>query len=162
MKKLFLLFFVFITLPLNAQVLRGGVYEEYIPKGFFGSWGVISKLEDTNNPNLFNYQSRDIWTLSGYGNVLILENLESGATSRIEIKNKASDNILKFERSKEKKANNTKIIYREIVQFKLNGNNFSGSDNFIVEEYDADNKIKKINKAKYHVEGVKISGSVPK
>ena len=161
MKKLFLLFFVFITLPLNAQVLRGGVYEEYIPKGFFGSWGVISKLEDTNNPNLFNYQSRDIWTLSGYGNVLILENLESGATSRIEIKNKASDNILKFERSKEKKANNTKIIYREIVQFKLNGNNFSGSDDFIVEEYDADNKIKKINKAKYHVEGVKISGNAP-
>jgi len=162
MKRILLIIFSLMFFSANALSLKGGVSEEYIPNAFFGSWGVISKLNTASNPMMFNPQSRDIWTLSGYGNVLILENLESGATSRIEIKNKASDNILKFERSKEKKANNTKIIYREIVQFKLNGNNFSGSDNFIVEEYDADNKIKKINKAKYHVEGVKISGSVPK
>ena len=152
---------VLFFLNANAQVLKGGVYEEYIPKGFFGSWGVISKLEETNNPELFNYQSKDIWTLSGYNNILILDNLESGATSTIEIENKNKNNILKFERKKEKKGNNSKIIYKEIVQFKLNGNNFSGSDDFIVEEYDKNNKLIKQNKAKYHVEGVKISGESP-
>lgn len=161
MKKLLFLFFCLLLLPLNAQTLKGGIYEEYIPKGFFGSWGVISKLEQTNNPKLFNYQSKDIWTLSGYNNILILENLESGATSKIEIKNKSNSNILKFERSKENKQENSKIIYREIVQFKLNGNNFSGSDDFIVEEYDRNNKLIKKNQARYHVEGVKISGKAP-
>ena len=66
--------------------LKGGVVEEYIPEGFFGSWAVISKLESSNNPMYFNYESRDIWTLSGYDNVLILENLQSGAWGKIIVK----------------------------------------------------------------------------
>ncbi|MBQ8634921.1 hypothetical protein IJ425_02055 [bacterium] len=161
MKKFIFIFFILFFANAYCETLKGGVCEEYIPNGFFGSWGVISKLQETNNPDLFNFQSKDIWTLSGYNNILILDNLESGATSQIEIKNKNSNNILKFERKKEKKRNNSKIIYKEIVQFKLNGNNFSGSDDFIVEEYDKNNNLIKQNKAKYHVEGVKISGNTP-
>lgn len=158
MKKLLIaLFIIFLSFCANAQTLKGGVYEEYIPNGFFGSWGVISKLQTTNNPSLFNYQSKDIWTLSGYNNILILDNFESGATSKIEIKDKVSSNTLKFERKKEKNENQSKIVYREIVQFKLNGNNFSGTDKFIVEKYNAKNVLLEKNEALYSIEGVKIS-----
>lgn len=162
MKKLVLFVIIFfLSVTVNAQTLKGGVYEEYIPKGFFGSWGVISKLKTTNNPNLFNYQSKDIWTLSGYNNILILENLESGATSKIEIKNKNSSDSLKFERKKEQKKSQGKVVYREIVQFKLNGNNFSGVDKFFVENYNSKNVLIEKNEAIYTIEGVKISGNAP-
>ena len=86
MKKILSILVLFLFFSANAQMLKGGVSEDYIPKGFFGSWGVISKLNSSNNPTLFNYESRDVWMLSGYGNTLILENLESGARSEITVK----------------------------------------------------------------------------
>ena len=99
MKKIFLILTLFSFLSVGAQTLKGGVSQDYIPKGFFGSWGVISKLSNSNNPSLFNYESRDIWTLSGYGDTLVLENLESGARSEIKVKDKSHDGkTLKFER----------------------------------------------------------------
>lgn len=163
MRKILLVFLSFVFLCAHAQLLKGGVSEEYIPQGFFGSWGVISKLDSSNNPTLFNYQSRDIWTLSGHDNILILQNLESGARSEITLKDKSKDNrTLKFEREKVvENKDSTKIIYREIVQFMLLGNNFSGTDKFIVEKYDEHNTLIKKDEAKYVVEGVKISGKTP-
>lgn len=144
-----------------AQPLKGGVSEEYVPKGFYGSWGVISKLKKSTNPTMFNYESRDIWVLSGYGDVLILENLESGAHSEIEIKEKNKDGkTLKFHRQKIVDKGNTKIIYKETVSFVLSGKNFSGSDSFIVEQYQND-ELKSTDSAQYEVEGVKISGDNP-
>ena len=130
---------------------------------FFCLFCVISKLDSSNNPTLFNYQSRDIWTLSGHDNILILQNLESGARSEITVKDKSKDNrTLKFEREKVvENKDSTKIIYREIVQFMLLGNNFSGTDKFIVEKYDENNTLIKKDEAKYVVEGVKISGKTP-
>ena len=111
---------------------------------------------------MFNFQSKDIWTLSGYGNVLILENIESGAISEIKIQEKTTDGkTLKFEREKISKNNNCKLIYKEIVQFKLSGNNFSGTDDFIVEKYDNKNTLIEKNIANYRIEGVKISGDKP-
>ena len=144
------------------MTLKGGVFEEYIPKGFYGSWGVVSKLQKTNNPKMFNYQSKDIWILSGHSDVLVLQNLESGATSEIRVKEKTTDGkTLKFKREKIKKNDNHKIIYKEIVQFKLLGNKFSGSDDFVVEKYDDKGILFEKNEANYRVEGVKISGDSP-
>ena len=88
MKRFLLVLCSLLFLSVQAQPLRGGVSEDYIPSGFFGSWGVISKLDASNNPSMFNYESRDIWTLSGYDKTLILQNLESGAHSEIVIKDK--------------------------------------------------------------------------
>ena len=163
MRKFILLIFSLFFLCADASILKGSVSEEYIPSGFFGSWGVISKLDSSNNPTMFNYQSRDIWTLSGHNNVLVLQNLQSGARSEIRIKDKASDGrTLKFEREKIVKQDDlSKVIYREIVSFRLLGNNFSGTDKFIVEEYDKNNSLIKKNEALYIVEGVKISGEKP-
>lgn len=159
MKKFILTVLSLLFFSSCANVLRGGVQEEYIPNGFFGSWGVISKLDSSNNPMLFNRQSRDIWTLSGYGNILILKNPQTGAYSEIQIKDKNKDGkTLKFEREKNVEEKDVKIKYREIVSFVLFGNNFSGTDKFIVERYDKNNSLTKKDEATYIIEGVKISG----
>ena len=86
MRKIIAVLFFVLFFQVNAFVLKGNVQEQYIPSGFFGSWGVISKLTSSNNPTAFNFESRDIWTLSGQGNTLVLENLESGAHSEIIVK----------------------------------------------------------------------------
>ncbi len=162
MKKIFLILTLFSFLSVGAQTLKGGVSQDYIPKGFFGSWGVISKLSNSNNPSLFNYESRDIWTLSGYGDTLVLENLESGARSEIKVKDKSHDGkTLKFEREKTVNENGKKVVYKETVCFVLYGNNFSGTDDFIVERYDSDNEFVKKDSAKYIISGVRISGTNP-
>lgn len=162
MKKILLVFVCLLFLFSSAQTLKGGVTEEYIPKGFFGSWGVISKLDSSNNPALFNYESRDIWMLSGYGSTLVLENLESGAHSEITIKDKNKDGkTLKFQREKTVKQGEGKTVYKEIVSFVLMGNNFSGTDDFIIEKYDSNNKLIKKDCAKYTIAGVRISGTNP-
>ncbi len=164
MKRIFLVIFLICLLvfPVKAESLKGGVSEEYIPKGFFGSWGVISKLDSSNNPTLFNYESRDIWMLSGYGNKLLLENLDSGARSEIIVKDKNKDGkTLKFEREKVTQEGGRKVVYKETVSFMLFGNNFTGTDDFIVERYDSSNELIKKDCAKYSISGVRISGTNP-
>lgn len=161
MKKIILVFIFLLFQFSLAQPLKGGVSEDYIPKGFFGSWGVISKLKSSNNPDVFNFESRDIWTLSGYNNILILENLESGARSEIEIKDKQKNNSLKFERQKTVKNKGLKVVYKETVTFELKNDNFTGTDNFIVERYDINNKLQKKDIASYSIAGVKIYGKAP-
>jgi len=157
MRKIFFIFICFLFLGVQANTLKGGVTQEYIPEGFFGSWGVISKLNSSNNPNIFNYESRDIWMLSGHDNILILENLESGAKSEIEIKTKSLDGkTLKFSHMREEIKNNKKIIYKETVQFTLLGNNFSGTDDYIIERYNENNDIIKKDIANYSVAGVRF------
>ena len=47
------------------------------------------------------------------------------------------------------------------MSFVLNGNNFKGEDNFIVEDYDKNNKLIKKNHANYTISGIRISGSNP-
>ena len=159
MRKILLSFIILLFFATSAQTLKGGVSHDFIPKGFFGSWGVISKLENSNNPPAFNLQSKDIWTLSGYGNVLILENLESGAHSHITIKEKSIDGkTLKFNRTKEIRTKTGINKQYETVEFKLSGKNFSGTDNFVVEYYDRQNNLIKTDSAQYKIEGVKISG----
>lgn len=161
MKKVFLILILFLFSLANSETLKAGISEEYVPEGFYGSWGVISKIQDTTNHAMFNSQSEDIWVLSGYSNVLYLQNLESGAKSQIILKEKSKNNVLKFEREKVvKKQDNKQTIYKETVEFTLSGNKFSGHDNFIVENWE-NGKIVKKNSAKYKVSGVKISGKSP-
>jgi len=160
MKKFLLIVFSFLFFFANAEVLKGGVVSEYIPKGFFGSWGVISKLKSSTNPTKFNYESKDIWMLSGSGNILILQNLESGAYSEITIKEKSIEGkTLKFDRQKTIRTKTGKEIHKETVEFILSGNFFTGYDNFKVESYDRDNSLIKEYSATYNIEGVRISGS---
>lgn len=164
MKKLILTCFAFCFLLLssNAMILKGSVNEDYIPNGFYGTWGVISKLKSSNNPALFNSESRDVWVLSGHSNVLVLENLQSGARSEITIKQKSNKkDTLKFEREKVVEKNGEKTVYREIVEFLLIKDIFTGNDKFIVEKW-KDGVLFQKSEATYIVSGVKISGTNPK
>ena len=159
MKRIFLVFILFLFMFSSAEILRGSTSYDYIPKGFYGSWGVISKLQKTTNPKVFNYESRDIWTLSGYSNILILENLESGARSEITVKEKSIDGkTLHFSREKETKEKGLKVTYIEDITFVLLGRNFSGTDKYTVKRYDENNKLAQTDTAEYRIEGVKISG----
>ena len=160
MKKILLLIFSLLIVSVYADTLKGGVVEEYIPKGFFGSWGVISKLKSATNPSKFNYESKDIWMLSGNGNILVLQNLESGAYSEITIKEKSYEGkTLQFERKKSIKTKEGSELHKETVKFILSGNNFSGTDNYTVESYDKNNNFIKGDCATYSIEGVRISGN---
>ena len=162
MKKIILILFSFLFLTVNAEALKGGVVEEYIPDSFFGSWGVISKLNRATTPEMFNFESRDVWMLSGYGNVLILENLESGARSEMILKEKSLDGkTLKFQREKTVKDSVKKVVYKEKVEFILSGNNFKGIDSYTVEKYDLKGNKLKSDSADYTISGVRISGTNP-
>ena len=162
MKKILLILFSLLFISVNAEALRGGVTEEYIPEGFFGSWGVISKLNSATTPSMFNYESRDIWMLSGVGNILILENLESGARSEILIREKSLDGkTLRFQREKVVKDSSKKLVYTETVEFILSGNNFKGTDSYTVNQFDLKGNQVKVDKAQYTISGVRISGTNP-
>ena len=160
--KIFLLivYFIFNIQFSPAETLKGGTTFDAIPKGFFGTWRVISKMQSSNNPTIFNKLSVDIWNLSGALNVLVLENAVTGAKSSIQIepKNGSFDGkTLKFQRVKEEKSGKYKYIQRESPEFVLNNNIFKGFDTFIIEKYE-DNKLISKDVVKYVVIGQKISG----
>lgn len=161
MKKLLFIYVLFILTigTASAEVLRATVVKDEIPKGFFGTWHVTSKIAETNNAELFNPISVDIWTLGGYGNTLILENVQSGASSSIQVESQKNldGKTLKFERVKFDTRGNTKIVQRESPVFTLNGNIFTGYDTYIIERY-VNNKLIKKDVVKYKVVGQKISG----
>lgn len=161
MKK-FLLFFIFVLLflPAGAQTLQGGAVYDEIPRGFFGTWRVFSRMESSNNPSMFNKASVDIWNLSGAGNVLVLENAVTGAKSSIQItpqKGSYDGKTLKFQRVKEETEGKFKYIQRESPEFVLDGDIFRGHDIFIVEKYENGKLISK-DVVKYVVLGKKLSG----
>lgn len=163
MKKLFfsaLLCAALIVIPVYAETIRGGTTYDVIPKGFFGTWRVISKMQTSNNPSIFNKFSVDIWNLSGAGNVLVLENAVTGARSSIQVQptgNSFDGKTLKFQRVKEEISGKYKHIWRETPEFVLNGNIFKGHDTYIVEKYE-NNKLISKDVVKYVVIGQKISG----
>ena len=161
MKKILFVLILFLSLNCAAQaeVLRATVVRDEIPKGFFGTWHVTSKIISTNNPELFNPLSVDIWTLGGCGNTLVLENVHSGASSSIQVESQKNldGKTLKFERTKEDKRGNLKIVQRESPVFVLEGDVFRGEDTFIIERY-KDNQLIQKDVVKYKVIGQKISG----
>ena len=91
-----------------------------------------------------------------------MENLQSGARSEITIKQKSNKkDTLKFEREKVVEKNGEKTVYREIVEFLLIKDIFTGNDKFIVEKW-KDGVLFQKSEATYIVSGVKISGTNPK
>lgn len=162
MKKILLVFFIYLIMPFGAlaETLKGSAILDEIPKGFFGTWHVTSKMVESTNDSMFNPISVDIWNLSGYGNVLILENALTGAKSSIQttpVDKGVEGKVLKFSRIKQEVSGNKKIVHKESPEFVLYGNIFKGYDIFIVEKYENGKLISK-DVVKYKVIGQKISG----
>ena len=105
--------------------------------------------------------SVDIWNLSGYNNVLILENGLTGATSQIKVDNALSNldgKKLKFKRIKEFKDGEFKYKHIEQPEFILDGDIFRGYDTFTIEKYDLGGNLISVDVVKYKVIGQKIAG----
>lgn len=168
MKKIFisvfLIFSAFLTLAAHCATLQGGVSENIINKGFFGTWHVTSKLIESNSTSQFDNLSVHIWNLSGYGNVLILENQFSGARSEITV-DKAVDKIdgalLKFRRVVSQENESGKIVLTETPEITLKGDIFQGYDTFIIEKYNNGALYKK-EVVKYKLVGQRITGTSAK
>lgn len=157
----FCLLFTFCILhfafyPVNAQdmVLKCGVSLDKIPKEFYGTWRVSSKLVSTNSPSLFKETSVDLWNLSRVGNVITLDNPFSGAKASISV-DEVSDNLIKFKKIGDydsKKLTDT-------VQMTLGKETFTGVNYLKMDTIsEVDGHVIKTETASYKLTGEKISG----
>ena len=156
MRKIFQIILFFILLSGNAlaqdTVLTGSV--SMVPKSFYGTWRVISKLSDTDSPTLFKKSGVDLWNLSRSYDVINLSNPFNGAKAEIKI-DKVEDNFVIFKKTGK---NGSKVL-TDIVEIKINNDTFSGIDKLKLDTY-VNGKIMKTETAVYTLKGEKIAGDV--
>ena len=156
MKKIFLLFFIFIlTLKASATVLEAGVFIDHVPKALFGSWRVCAKLDKTNAPQSFKPQSIDFWELSRIGDTIKLNNPFSGANAEISVQT-VEGTLVVF--SKRVPYDGNKVL-TDTVTLRLKDNEFTGINTLSLEYFSLiDNHLMKTETATYHIAGEKLSG----
>lgn len=150
---IFLLFTSLASIAADT-VLKAGVSIDKIPKEFYGTWRVSSKLLSTNSQGLFKENNVDLWNLSRVGDVITLDNPFSGAHASITVSD-INGKAIKFKKNGDyegKKLSDT-------VQLLLSKDTFKGVNNLKMEtvsEYDG--KVTKTEWAVYNLTGEKISG----
>ena len=163
MKKLLitvLILFLTSSITVFAQdsiVLKAGISKiNSVPKQFFGTWQVKSTLITTDSPKNFKPSSADMWNLRRSGNVIELRNPMTGAVAEIYL-NDVNNNDITF--THQEKDDNFKLT--DTVKLRLNGNTFTGTNELTLtqkkiygDQYEIVTK-----KAKYKIEGQKISGT---
>ena len=138
----------------KPQVITGSVsLVDNIPKGFFGTWKVVSVQVYSNNPFMFNSTSVDIWKLEKRNNNLILTNPESGATATVTLE-EVHNNTIKFVRKSDTPFE--KVV--ETPEITLSGENFYGTDTIVINKYKNDTFIGK-EVVQFKVKGIKQSGA---
>lgn len=150
----------FLVLPLLLGVmllsgyeLKGGVsVVNDFPQEFYGTWTVISILEDTNRPLLFRKKSSDIWSFARNGDTITLSNPVNGASASITV-NEVVDKTAVFTRMKEEDDETE----TETAQITVEEDNFYGTDTIIIKHFRNGIRIK-TDIVKYKVTGYKISG----
>lgn len=163
MKKLLitvLILFLTSSITVFAQdsiVLKAGVSKiNSVPKQFFGTWQVKSTLVTTDSPKNFKPSSADMWNLRRSGNVIELRNPMTGAVAEIYL-NDVNNNDITF--THQEKEDNFKLT--DTVKLHLNGNTFTGTNELTLtkKKIYGDQYEIVIKKAKYTIEGQKISGT---
>lgn len=153
-----LVFFTLLSVPAEEAVLKTGISIDKVPKDFYGTWRVASKLISTNAKELFKENNVDLWNLSRSGNVITLDNPLSGAKASIIISN-LSDRSIKFKKVgdyESKKLTDT-------VQLTLGKNTFKGVNNLKLDTIsEIDGHVLKTEWATYDLSGEKISGEAIK
>ena len=135
-----------------TTVLKASV--SMVPKSFFGTWRVTSKLVDTDSPVTFKQSSLDLWNLSRTNNVITLSNPFNGANAEISI-DSVNNNYVVFK----KNGRYDNKILTDTVEIKLDGDYFKGFDYIRLDTYsDVNGKIIKTETAKYSIMGEKIAG----
>lgn len=159
MKKIFVIFIFIINLviaPVFAEgmVIQGGVsLSNQVPKGFFGSWRVVSVQSYTNNQKIFTGTSSDYWNLSKTDDVITLTNPVSGAQASVTVE-EVNGNQIKFVRKSSSKSE--KVV--ETPTLTLDGENFYGTDRIVIEKFKY-GELVRTDIVEYKIKGTKISGS---
>lgn len=159
-KKLILTVLLMLTLTITAfaqqTVLKAGVSIDKVPKEFYGTWRVTSKLIDSNNDVIFKDSSIDLWNLSRVGNVITLENPFSGAKASISV-DEINGKFIKFKKIGD--YDNSKKL-TDIVELTLGKETFTGINKLKLDTIsDIDAHVIKSDKATYRLSGEKISGT---
>ena len=138
----------------KPQLITGTVsLVNSIPKGFFGTWKVVSVQVYSNNPFMFNSVSVDFWKLEKTNNNLTLTNPESGAAATVTLED-VKNNTIKFVRTAD-------TPYEKVVEtpeITLNGENFFGTDTIVIKSYQNGTLVNK-NVVKFRLKGIKQSGA---
>lgn len=152
----YLLFTICFFIPVFAEqaVIKTGISIDKVPKDFYGTWRVASKLISTNAKGLFKENNVDLWNLSRVDNVITLDNPFSGAKASIIISNVAGRSI-KFKKIGDyegKKLTDT-------IQLILGKETFKGINNLKLDTVsEIDGHVLKTEWATYNLTGEKISG----
>jgi hypothetical protein len=163
-KKLFLLILLFcIILPytVNADekyVLKGTVSKiDMVPKELFGSWQVVSELEETNYPKNFKKNTADFWNLRRSGNVIELRNPMTGAIAEVYLNDVSYRDVTFYHTQKD---GNYKVTDTVSIKLNVDGTTFTGENTIILEQLiEEDTRyIIKSKKAVYKLYGKKVSG----
>lgn len=148
--------FSLLSLPAFSEgmVIQGGVsLSNQVPKGFFGTWKVVSVQTYTNNQKLFTGESTDYWNLSKLNDVITLSNPVSGAEASVTLK-EVNGNQIKFVR----KSTSRSEVVEETPSLTLDGENFYGTDKIVIEKYKFGELIR-TDIVEYRIKAVKVSGN---
>lgn len=138
----------------NYTLKTGVSLIEQVPNTFYGSWRVVSKIIETNSPQKFRQGTIDLWNLSREGDVINLNNPFTGAAASLTV-NHVSKNSIKFTRV----GNYDNQRLTDIVELKLNGDTFTGTNILYLETIsDINGEVMKSLGARYTLKGQKISG----
>lgn len=160
MKKysiLIIALFLLVSVAFAAEkyTLQAGISLDKIPKEFYGTWRVSSKLVSTNSEGTFKDHSIDLWNLSRKGNVITLDNPFSGAKASITV-DEVKGQLIKFKKTGD--YDGKKLT--DAVQLTLAKETFSGVNNLKLDTVsEIDGHILKTDWASYKLTGEKISGS---
>ena len=150
-----LFFIVSAVFAAGNYTLQAGISIDKIPKEFYGTWRVSSKLISTNNDGIFKDHSVDLWNLSRKGNVITLDNPFSGAKASITV-DEVKGQLIKFKKTGD--YDSKKLT--DAVQLTLAKETFSGVNNLKLDAVsEIDGHIMKTDWANYKLTGEKISGS---
>lgn len=137
----------------EVKMIKGGVSAiDMLPEEIYGKWNVQSVMIHTTNNDEFKSETSDIWVFRRTGNHIILTNPATQASASITV-DEVINNKARFSRvtmgPDEKE--------RETVQIEITGENFSGSDTFVIEKFE-NGKLISQDVVKYKLQGNKISG----
>ena len=150
--------FSLLTANASDMVLKSGVSIDKVPKDFYGTWRVSSKLTSTNSEGLFKPKSVDLWNLSRVGDVITLDNPFSGANASI-VLNSVVGRAIKFRRIGD--YDSKKLA--DTVQLVLGKDSFQGVNNLKLDTVsELDGHVMKTQWATYSLVGEKISGETVK
>lgn len=159
-RKLFFLILGIILLISSAfaeetYMIKAGISLDKIPKEFYGTWRVTSRLDSSNSDAIFKEKSIDLWNLSRVGDVITLDNPFSGAKASITV-DEVSNRVIKFKKIGD--YDNKKLT--DTVELTLGKETFTGTNRLKLDTIsDLDGHVIKSEIAVYKLTGEKISGA---